>query len=328
MSVACADEDRDPLVVSTRDWPESNCYTDVWIELLRAQGLAPIAMLGCALGVEDELDQWTFFKPEPAALRALYGVDVVELTLWRDLETQLVTQVEAGRVPLVEVDAHDLPDSVGRDYHVSHTKTTIAVCAIDPHADVLEYIHNRTRGRVDGEDYRRLVRREPVRPAEDLPPYAELVKTDRLRRRDVESLRGIARTLLAERFETVCAANPVERYAERIERDVASLRAATADGDDDAFDRYAFANLRQLGAAHAFLADHLRWLSGDGAADRGPFSEAAAAFERVSGRTSALVLQVARVVHTGRRRDLAGVLGEIASEWAAGRAALARGLGQ
>ena len=65
------------------DWPEKNCYADLWIELLHALKLEPLAMLGHAIAVDFEGDQWTFFKPPLGDLLALYGVDVQELTIWR-----------------------------------------------------------------------------------------------------------------------------------------------------------------------------------------------------------------------------------------------------
>jgi hypothetical protein len=46
---------------------------DVWIELLHAMDLEPHAMLAFTLAVDFEGDQWTFFKPTPGDLWALYG---------------------------------------------------------------------------------------------------------------------------------------------------------------------------------------------------------------------------------------------------------------
>ena len=38
------------------DWVEKNCYVDIWIELLHAAGLEPIAMGPFALAVDFEGD--------------------------------------------------------------------------------------------------------------------------------------------------------------------------------------------------------------------------------------------------------------------------------
>ena len=43
------------------DWPEKNCYADVWIAFLRSLKLEPVAMLGHTIAVDFEGDQWTFF---------------------------------------------------------------------------------------------------------------------------------------------------------------------------------------------------------------------------------------------------------------------------
>ena len=50
-------------------WVEKNCYVDVWIELLHALGLEPLAMLAFTVAVDFEGDQWTFFKPSHDDLR-------------------------------------------------------------------------------------------------------------------------------------------------------------------------------------------------------------------------------------------------------------------
>ena len=44
-----------------RDWPEKNCYIDLWIELLGVLGLDPVALLGHTLAIDFVGDQWTFF---------------------------------------------------------------------------------------------------------------------------------------------------------------------------------------------------------------------------------------------------------------------------
>src|SRR5437764_1654107 len=44
-----ADHARHALHDETRDWPETNCYVDLWIELLAARGFAPEAALGFTL---------------------------------------------------------------------------------------------------------------------------------------------------------------------------------------------------------------------------------------------------------------------------------------
>src|SRR5207244_2156903 len=87
---------RHALHGETAQWREKNCYVDVWIEVIHAQGLDPIPSLAPALVADFETDQWTFFKPSHADLDALYGIDVQELQIWRPLIDHAVTQVGAG----------------------------------------------------------------------------------------------------------------------------------------------------------------------------------------------------------------------------------------
>ena len=106
-------------------WSESNCYADLWIEVLHALGLEPHAMLAHVLPVDVEGDQWTFFKPPLQDLEFLYGIDVQELQLWDGFACHVVDQLTRGRLVLAEVDAFYLPDTRGTTYRSSHAKTTI-----------------------------------------------------------------------------------------------------------------------------------------------------------------------------------------------------------
>ncbi|HHV70630.1 MAG TPA: DUF1839 family protein, partial [Ochrobactrum intermedium] len=67
------------LHAQTRIWPETNCYVDLWIEVLATLGVAPEAMLGFTLTQDFEGDQFTFFKVPLEDLEALYGVRATEL---------------------------------------------------------------------------------------------------------------------------------------------------------------------------------------------------------------------------------------------------------
>ena len=68
-----------------RTWTETNCYTDLVIELVHGLGHDPVAMLPFTLAIDFEGDQWTFFKPPAADLFDLYGIDLQELAIWRPL---------------------------------------------------------------------------------------------------------------------------------------------------------------------------------------------------------------------------------------------------
>ena len=66
-----------------RTYSETNCYVDCLVEMLHAAGLEPEAMMGGAVAVDFELDQWTFFKPTPDDLFRLYGIDLHEVQPYR-----------------------------------------------------------------------------------------------------------------------------------------------------------------------------------------------------------------------------------------------------
>src|SRR5207244_4485377 len=49
--------------VGERQYTETNCYSDILIELLHARGDEPLAAMGFTVRMDFEGDQWTFFKP-------------------------------------------------------------------------------------------------------------------------------------------------------------------------------------------------------------------------------------------------------------------------
>ena len=58
-----------PVHGDERTYTETNCYTDILIELLHARGDEPLAALGGLVRMDFESDQWTFFKPPRATSR-------------------------------------------------------------------------------------------------------------------------------------------------------------------------------------------------------------------------------------------------------------------
>ena len=81
-----------------RNYAETNCYTDILIELLHARGVEPLAAMGCTLRMDFEGDQWTFFKPLPADLELLFGIDIHEMQPYLPLPEQIAaeTNLHAG----------------------------------------------------------------------------------------------------------------------------------------------------------------------------------------------------------------------------------------
>ena len=97
---------RHALHADDRVWVEKNCYIDIWIEVIHALGLDPIAMLPFAIAIDFEDDQWTFFKPPHGELFELYGVDVQELNVWRPIVEHAATHLAAGKLVSTEADAY------------------------------------------------------------------------------------------------------------------------------------------------------------------------------------------------------------------------------
>ncbi len=288
----------------SRTWPETNCYTDLWIELLHARGCDPTALFAFTVATDWEGDQWTFFKPPVADLESLYGVEVRELTVWRALPAHLAEHTDRGRVVLVEVDAHFLPDTAGTTYRVGHSKTTVGIDAIAPAARALTYFHNAGHFELSGDDYDGALALGAHARADGLPPYAELAVLERLVRRDPADLRVIARGLLGTHIARLPARNPVAAYAAQCGADVAWL----AGGQPDVFHRYAFATLRQCGAAWELAASSLRWLGG-AAGDVAP------RFDALAGAAHTLQLRLARVAYTQKPADLSAPLAAMTAEW-------------
>ncbi len=303
------------LHATDRIWPETNCYVDVWIELLHAQQLVPEACLGCTLAVDFQGDQWTFFKPPLSELRSLYGIDVQELTLWRPLLAHALEHLGAGHWISVEADAWFLPDTSATDYRRAHTKTTIVLDDVDTAARRLGYFHNAGYHWLEGDDYAGLFEPGDGGPVA-LAPYAELIRVDRLVRRPPGELRARSRELVAGHL-TYRDDRAIERFRDRFEVDLAELRTAGIEH----FHRWAFAGIRQLGAAGELGAAYLCWLH-EGA----PPQPAGAALLRLAQEARTLQMKTARAVHAGRAVDPRAWFESISAAWQEAGEALAAGV--
>lgn len=285
------------------DWPEKNCYIDLWIGLLRSLELEPMAMLGHTIAVDFEGDQWTFFKPPHAELRELYGIDVQELTVWRPLVDHIVEHLGAGKLVSTEADAWWLPDTAGTDYRTKHTKTTILVDRIDTQARRLGYFHNAGYFELEGEDYD-----EVLRPGL-MPLFAELVRIDRRVARSDDDLKQRALRLLRTHYEWRPRRNPFTAFGERFARDMPAMREAGLEH----YHAWAFASIRQAGAAFELAAAHADWLG---------IPEAAAQFREISAANKSLILKGARAAATGKVFDPNEPMSVMAKAWDDGMAAL------
>ena len=285
-----------------RTFPETNCYTDLWIEVLHSRELEPVAMLAFCTTVDFEGDQWTFFKPPHADLEALYGMEIQELQIYRPLSEHVVDQIRLGRLVTIEVDGHFLPDTADRSYRLTHEKTSIAVEAIDVDREILRYFHNGGYFELSGEDYRHALRLEPL-PPDNLLPYAEFVRMDRLAAVPAEDLRATAAVLLERHLTLRPRSNPVRRFGERLSADLPELMS------EEAYHLYAFATLRQCGAAWEAAATFLRWL------DDQAHDSAAGAFESLTVSSKRLLFKLARTAMTGRPLDPLAAISEMAASW-------------
>jgi hypothetical protein len=291
-----------------RAWPESNCYIDVWLGLLHAVELEPLACASFTLAADFEGDQWTFFKPPHMDLSTLYGIDVHELTVWRPLIDHVVEQLGQRKIVLTEVDAFFLPDTAGTDYRRQHTKTTIGIQEIDVEGRRLGYFHNTGYFQLEGADFVDVFRLDKGEDPTFLPLFAEFVRLDRIQRRPMPDLVAASVALLGVHLKRRPSDNPVRRFAARFPSDVEWLKQAGL----ATYHAYAFASLRQLGASFEFGAAYLRWLEQNGVDGLGG---AAAECESISSTAKALILKVARAVNSKRPQDFTEMLSGMEASW-------------
>lgn len=296
-----------------RAYPETNCYTDILIEFLHAAGAEPLAMCGCALPVDFEGDQWTFFKPRPEDLEGLYGVDIHEMQPYRPLPDQLAEQIGAGRTMIVEFDSWFLPDTAATSYRSGHVKTSVAVESIDPAREVLRYFHNAGYHELSGEDYRGIFRLDHEYSDDVLPPYAELVRLDAGPRLEGAELRAAAREILRAQVARRPADNPFERFAAGLAAELPNLLA----GDAQRYHDYAFATVRMVGSAFEVGASHVEWVLGEAGA------AAAERMREIVAGSKTLSFKLAR----RREFDPAPAVEALAGAWAGSFAELDRALG-
>lgn len=284
-----------------RTYAETNCYTDILIELLHARGVEPLAVLGCVLRIDVEGDQWTFFKPFPEDLELLYGIDVHEMQPYRPLAEQAAEQIAQGRTLIVELDSYYLPDTAATAYRREHVKSSVVVEAIDPAGERLRYFHGTGLYELGGDDYRGALRLGREYSEDVLPPYTELVRFDAGPCLRGEQLHEAARTLVRRHLDRRPAANPFTRFAAQLERDLPRLLA----GDAADYHAYAFATVRMAGSAFEVAASQAEWLLGDAAAP------AAEALTRIVEGCKALSFKLAR----RRAFDPAPALVAAAAAW-------------
>lgn len=289
-----------------RDWPQTNCYVDLWIEVIATHGFAPEAMLGFTVRQDFEGDQFTFFKPPHADLEFLYGLRVDELALYDSLEDHIETQLDRGRIVVVEVDSFYLPDTRGISYRSEHSKTTIGIVGFDGAQSQMLYFHNDGLFALENEDFLGVLGCAAEQKRDDaLFPYAEFARFEEIAGPPVdvrEKAEQLLRVHLARRPER----NPVSAFSAAFPQLWQNLEKRPP----AFFNVFVFNTLRQFGANFELLGSHLDWLRPDGA-----FARESAECRLLSSAAKALQFNVARAATRRRPFDPTQALDEMAAAY-------------
>ncbi len=299
-----------------RVWSESNCYVDLWTELLHGNGYEPLACLPFTIGTDLEGDQWTFFKFPLADLYQLYGIDVFELNVWRPLVVHVEEQLALGRPVIAEMDSFYLPDTSGTSYRTGHVKTSIGIQMLDREARRLGYYHGIGYHELGGDDFDGVFRiGSRLADPEFLPPYVEVAKLDARTPLEGDRLVSGSIELLREHLRRRPRANPFRRYQPRFDADLRWLESESL----STFHGYAFATLRQAGASFELAADYLDWLTAKGEAG---LDVATTDFRQVAEMAKGLQFKTARLANNRKPFDPAPFLDGMAEAWDRGMRAL------
>ncbi len=291
---------------SNRNWPETNCYVDLWIELLSALGLPPEAMLGFTVRQDFEGDQFTFFKVPLEDLERLFDIRVTEFSIFDDVERHVLAQINRGRMLLIEINSYWLPDTRGISYRTSHGKTTIGINAIDPANKLLHYFHNGSFFDLQGSDYDGIFgRTNVVAGAVQLFPYVEFVKFPQIKRNPSPfDCKDFLKYHLAHRPHL----NPFLEWQKALPAHIEDLMLRP----EGYFHTYAFNTLRQFGANFELLATHLSWLQNSHGTSLD--SEIAAA-QSISETAKSMQFQLARAISRRKPDSLTGLIAPIAEHY-------------
>jgi hypothetical protein len=298
---------RHRLHTQEREWAETNCYVDVWIEVLHARGLEPIAGLPFTLGIDFEGDQWTFFKYQLADLYELYALDVQELAIYRPLTAHIEEQLSLGRPLLVELDSFYLPDTAGSAYQLEHVKTTVAIAEIDVAQQRLGYFHAQGYYHLHGDEFAHVFHLRGEKNPAILPPYCEIVKSAPASPLQGEALLHASLGLLRRQLQRLPAENPFVKFRARFEADMQWLTHEPL----ATFHQYSFATLRQFGACYELASTYLKWLQSQGI---GGLDVAIDSVLSLSTSAKTLQFQLARAMARKRAIDFTPV-DQMAEHW-------------
>lgn len=289
-----------------RNWPETNCYVDLWIELLATLGCDPAAGLGFTVTQDFEGDQFTFFKFPLEDLATLFGVRVQELAIYDRVEAHAAEQLRRGRLVLVEVDSFYLPDTRGTSYRTTHGKTTIAINRLDSAARSLQYFHNAGYFELGGADFDGLFRQDATAHPELLFPYVEFVKIET--REPSRSYKKEAVAIFAKHLQGLPKENPLRAYRTAFALQFAQL----VDRPMEFFHLYAFNTLRQCGANFELLGDHLAWLETH---DKAGLTRAIGDCRDIASGAKSMQFQLARAVSRKRSGEFDAAIERLAESY-------------
>ncbi len=305
---------RHAIHTQERDWAETNCYVDVWIEQLHALGLEPIAAMPFTLGIDFEGDQWTFFKFQLSDLYQLYQIEVQELAIWKPLLSHIEEQVSLGRPVLVELDSMFLPDTVGTAYEIAHVKSTVSVNLIDIENKRLGYFHAQGYYELFDDDFDRVFRISGDYNDSHLAPYVEIAKLNPDHKFDINQTVQNSIALLKYQLTRMPKTNPFQLFKKRLKIDLEWLKGENI----EMFHQYSFATLRQLGACYELASVYLNWLNKNGETG---LTKSSNIYKQISESAKIYQFQLARVVSRGKSIELTAI-DEMAEKWDKARAIL------
>lgn len=299
--------ERHRIHTQERDWAETNCYVDIWIELLHSLGHEPIAAMAYTLAIDFEGDQWTFFKFPLADLYDLYGIDVQELQIWQPLTKHIEEQVSSGRPVIVELDSFYLPDTAGMAYKIAHVKSSVAVVEIDLEKNHLGYFHGQGYYHLDAENFLDVFKLRNEPDPSILSPYVEIAKLRRTEKPDPDNVFAASLISLKKQLSLLPVNNPFHSFKTKFEADVEWLRKE----DLESFHRYSFATLRQFGACYELAANYLSWLAENGETG---LEDVILKIKSISETAKVYQFQLARVISRGKALDLEPI-DSMANSW-------------
>lgn len=283
-----------------RVWAETNCYTDLIVELLHSLHYEPSWALGFTLSVDFEGEQWSFFKFHHADLAELYNVQIEEYAVWKPLIDHIDFQVKMNRPMLVELDSFFLPDTQGTAYKIANVKSTVAITEFDIGLKHMGYFHNQAYYHLSGQDFENIFQLEGLVHPRMLPPYVEVLKNNEKNVADkTESeLLEISLKQLKKHLKNTPSENPFVKFKAQFIIDFEWLLKE----DIEKFHAYSFANLRQYGSNFELTETYLKFLQSKGVQE---LDLAIHSFKEIATLAKSFQFQLARAMARKRAIDTA-----------------------